>query len=57
MGTLFTILKWGDNAMLTQYLVEFIPFVIIAIGALILGILNYRTNKKILKKLEGIEHK
>lgn len=43
--------------MAIQILLELIPIILIAIISLIFGILNYRTNKKILKKMEGMESK
>lgn len=57
MGTIYRLLITGYSEMAIQILLELIPIILIAIISLIFGILNYRTNKKILKKMEGMESK
>lgn len=59
MSTLIGLIVMGisanDPGMVMQGIVELIPILLIIVVSLVFGILNYRTNKKILKKLESRE--
>jgi hypothetical protein len=59
MGTLIGLIMVGitenEPEMVIRGITEIIPILLIIVVSLVFGILNYRTNRKILKKLESRE--
>lgn len=59
MGTLIGLIMVGitenEPEMVIRGVTEIIPILLIIVVSLVFGILNYRTNRKILKKLESRE--
>lgn len=52
MYYLYYAFQTGGFELAIPYILDLLPIFLIAAIALVFGILNYRTNKKILKKLE-----